>query len=263
MIMDGVKEHTMGNFRMKCREAGFWVKQTKPYTAWSNAAKAAIRELKKGFLWQIVQSKAPKRLWDGCVEWEGFNCFWDLPIKLLTFHHLPRSNGTNGCSFLETHPYLVPAIDIGPAMTRKILKANRRVMYWSTLWLLTPPNEMAGETMTKLLDDSFKWYEDFWKGPAGPSWRLWRHYHLIRTKTMTGNMFHRSRTISMRRIPTLMTITLLKRSTPRSTTQQRNGRNDCQALSHMTIHPNLTQATFWITINLSNTDCRLAHCAGL
>ena len=34
--------------RRKCREAGIRVKQSKPYTPWSNAEEAAIRELKKG-----------------------------------------------------------------------------------------------------------------------------------------------------------------------------------------------------------------------
>ena len=41
---------------------------------------------------------------------------------------------------------LGPAIDIGPAMTRKILKQNGRVVYRSTVRSLTP-DEMADETM--------------------------------------------------------------------------------------------------------------------
>ncbi len=47
MIMDGAQEQVMGMFRRKCRESGIRVKQTEPHTAWSNAAEAAIRELKK------------------------------------------------------------------------------------------------------------------------------------------------------------------------------------------------------------------------
>ncbi len=65
---------------------------------------------------------------------------------------------------------LQPAIDIGPATTRKVLKANGKVVYRSTVRGLTL-EEMADETMTKerskfdeseeqLLGDSFK-YEDF------------------------------------------------------------------------------------------------------
>ncbi len=69
---------------------------------------------------------------------------------------------------------LGPAIDIGPAMTRKVLKANGKLVYRSTVRGLTP-DEMADETMTKekskfdesvekLLGDSFK-YKDFSYNP--------------------------------------------------------------------------------------------------
>jgi hypothetical protein len=69
---------------------------------------------------------------------------------------------------------LGPAIDIRPTMTRKVLKANRKVVYRSTIRGLSP-DEMADETMTKerekfnesvkkLLGDSFK-YEDFTNDP--------------------------------------------------------------------------------------------------
>jgi hypothetical protein len=59
MVMDGAREQTMGLFRKKCRDAGTHVKQTEPHTPWSNAAEAAIRELKKGVGRQMVRSKAP------------------------------------------------------------------------------------------------------------------------------------------------------------------------------------------------------------
>ena len=69
---------------------------------------------------------------------------------------------------------LGPAIDIGPAMTRKVLKANGNVVYRSTVRPLSP-DEMADKAMTKereklnefierLLGDSFK-YEDFSNDP--------------------------------------------------------------------------------------------------
>jgi hypothetical protein len=41
---------------------------------------------------------------------------------------------------------LGPAIDIGPAMTRKVLKENGKVVYRSTVQHLTR-DEMADETM--------------------------------------------------------------------------------------------------------------------
>jgi hypothetical protein len=86
MIMDGTKEQAMGMFRCKCREAGIWVKQTKPYTPWSNAAEAAIREMKKGVGRQMVRSKAPKKLWDNCLEREAY-------VRSLTAHDIYRPDG--------------------------------------------------------------------------------------------------------------------------------------------------------------------------
>ena len=43
---------------------------------------------------------------------------------------------------------LGPAIDIGPAMTRKVVKANGKVVYRSTARPFSP-NKIADETMTK------------------------------------------------------------------------------------------------------------------
>ncbi|KAI2512329.1 Reverse transcriptase (RNA-dependent DNA polymerase) [Fragilaria crotonensis] len=86
IIMDGAREQTMGLFRKKCREVGTRVKQTEPHTPWSNAAEAAIRELKKGVGRQMVKSGAPKRLWDDCLEREAY-------IRSHTAHDIYRLNG--------------------------------------------------------------------------------------------------------------------------------------------------------------------------
>lgn len=69
---------------------------------------------------------------------------------------------------------LGPAIDVGPAMTRKVLKANGQVVYRSTVRSLTP-DEIADptakeardqftESVNKILGDCFK-YEDFATDP--------------------------------------------------------------------------------------------------
>ncbi|KAI2489517.1 hypothetical protein MHU86_25076 [Fragilaria crotonensis] len=146
LIMDGAKEQLLGQFRKKCREAGARVKQTEPHTPWSNAAESAIRELKRGVGRQMVRSKAPKRLWDHCLEREAY-------VRSLTAHDQYRLEGqvpetivrgeTANISALAlfgwfewvmfrdtstTYPDdkmvlgrdLGPAIDIGPAMTRKV-----------------------------------------------------------------------------------------------------------------------------------------------
>ena len=68
MIMDGSKEQILGQFWHKCQQAGLHVKQTKPYSPWQNAAEGAICKLKKGSGREMVQSQAPKKLWDYCLE---------------------------------------------------------------------------------------------------------------------------------------------------------------------------------------------------
>ncbi|KAI2496194.1 Reverse transcriptase (RNA-dependent DNA polymerase) [Fragilaria crotonensis] len=200
IIMDGAREQTMSLFRRKCREAGVHVRQTEPHTPWSNAAESAIRELKKGVGRQMVRSGAPKRLWDDCLEREAY-------VRSFTAHDIYRLNGqvpetlvsgeTADISPLAlfkwyewvlfrdtsvTYPDdsmvlgrdLGPAIDIGPAMTRKVLKSNGQVVYRSTVRALTA-DELADETMTKnrreftekvnaILGDGFK-YEDFASDP--------------------------------------------------------------------------------------------------
>ena len=72
LIMDNSKEQTLGTFRKKAREGNFWIKQTEPYTPWSNSAKSAIRELKKGSAQKMLKTHSPKRLWDNCIELEAY-----------------------------------------------------------------------------------------------------------------------------------------------------------------------------------------------
>jgi transposase len=169
LIMDKSKEQLLGNFRRKCREAGARVKQTEPYSPWLNSAESAIRELKKGVGRQMVRTKSPKRLWDHCLEREAY-------VRSLTAHDIYKLDGqvpetivmgdTADISALAlfswyewvmfrdtvaTYPDdkmvlgrdLGPAIDIGPAMTRKILKANGQVVYRSTVRSLTPDEVAA------------------------------------------------------------------------------------------------------------------------
>ncbi|KAI2490354.1 Reverse transcriptase (RNA-dependent DNA polymerase) [Fragilaria crotonensis] len=200
MVMDGAQEQVQGTFRKKCREAGIHVKQTEPHSPWSNAAEAAIRELKRGVGRQMVRSGAPKRLWDDCLEREAY-------VRSMTAHDIYKLNGQVPETIVsgetaDISPFalfawyewvmfrdtsvsypddpmvlgrdLGPAIDIGPAMTRKILKANGKVVYRSTVRSLTP-DELADETMKRkrkeftdkvnsALGDGFK-YEDFVNDP--------------------------------------------------------------------------------------------------
>jgi len=164
MVMDGALEQTHSEFRRKCREAGTTVRQTEPYTPFSNAAERSIRELKKGVGRQMVKSKSPKVLWDHCLEREAY-------VRSNTVQDIFQLNGqvpetvvsgetSDITTFAEYEWYewikyrdtsipfpddrvvlgrdLGPAIDIGPCYTRKILKPNGQVVYRSTVRSLTP-----------------------------------------------------------------------------------------------------------------------------
>jgi hypothetical protein len=41
---------------------------TEPFSPWQNAAESAIRELKQGMARKMVKLRAPKQLWDDCLE---------------------------------------------------------------------------------------------------------------------------------------------------------------------------------------------------
>jgi hypothetical protein len=164
IIMDDSKEQTLGKFAKKMREADCWLKQTEPYSAWQNAAEGVIRELKKGAGRKMVKTKTPKRLWDDCLEFESLirsNTAHDIyelggetPETIMSgetsdisqlcelswYEWLKFRDGA--ASFPQDKQvlgrYLGPSIDIGPAMTAKILKANGSVIHTSTYRPLTP-----------------------------------------------------------------------------------------------------------------------------
>jgi hypothetical protein len=169
--MDGAREQTMGEFRRKCREVGTHVRQTEPHTPFSNAAERAIKELKKGAGRQMVRSKAPKVLWDHCIEREAYvrsNTALDIsslqgqvPETLISgetsdISTLAEFQWYEWCKFRDSvvaYPGdkellgrdLGPAIDIGPAHTRKVLKQNGQILYRSTVRSLSPEEEMKPE----------------------------------------------------------------------------------------------------------------------
>ena len=70
--MDGPREQTPGDFRKKRRKASCHVKQTEPCSPWMSAAENGVREPKKASAGQVLKKHSPKRLWDGCLELQGF-----------------------------------------------------------------------------------------------------------------------------------------------------------------------------------------------
>jgi hypothetical protein len=155
MVMDGAKAQIQGDFRRKLREAGCHIRQTEPHTPKSNAAEGSIRELKRGVGREMVRSREPKRPWDDCLVRKAYvrsstaleifsleGQFPDTSVKDQTSDISPLAEyawyewvkfRNTGQSFPDSKEwidrYLGPAIDIGPAMSRKVLKINGDLMF--------------------------------------------------------------------------------------------------------------------------------------
>ena len=163
MVMDGSKEQTLGKFATKCRQAGCHVKQTEPYSPWSNSCEVAIKECKGAAGRDLRASKCPKKLWDDCLERRAY-------IRSFTAHDIYSLMGevpdtlVNGESpdisefsqfkwyewvkyrdqqvaFPDDNfvlgRYLGPSTDIGPAMTCKLLNVKGNYIHRSTVRALT------------------------------------------------------------------------------------------------------------------------------
>ncbi len=163
MVMDGSKEQTLGQFCRKLVDAHCQLKQTEPYSPWQNAAEREIKELKKGSGRKILTSGAPRCLWDDCLELEAYirsrstNSMYHLDGEVPeTYMSGETADISQFCElawydWIMNHPgtidypdeplhlgrYLSPAIDVGPAMTAKILQQNGEVVYRSTYRPLT------------------------------------------------------------------------------------------------------------------------------
>ena len=122
----------------------------------------------------MFQSKCPKRLWDDCLELEAFIQSNTWNGRYANQDEVPEtliSGETSDISTFAEHAwyewimfrdtsipfpdskevlgrYLGPAIDVGPAMTAKILKANGQVLYRSTYRSLTE-KELVDENHRK------------------------------------------------------------------------------------------------------------------
>lgn len=159
MVLDGSKEQTLGQFAKKLREACCHKRQIEPHSPWMNAAEMNIREIKRGSSRKMIKSQSPKKLWDHSLELEA-------RIRSCTAHDLYKLNGevpetvmtgqTADISIICEYQwyewvmfidapaqfpndrkalgrYLGPSIDVGPAMSAKILKANGEIVIRSTL----------------------------------------------------------------------------------------------------------------------------------
>lgn len=164
MVMDNAKTQVLGKFRKKTKEADCPVRSTEPHSPFSNAAEGAVRELKKATGRLLTESGASKRVWDDCMEYAALVRshtaldIWQLegqvPQTLMTgqtadISQLFEIGWYEWCFYhdsaikfpedkLRLGRYLGPAIDVGPAMTAKVLKENGNTRYVSTYRSLSP-----------------------------------------------------------------------------------------------------------------------------
>ncbi len=76
MVLDGLKEQTLGKFRQKLQDAGCEMENTEPYSPYSlqNAAKREIKELEKGAgkRRKLLLTNTPQQLWGKYLEYEAY-----------------------------------------------------------------------------------------------------------------------------------------------------------------------------------------------
>jgi hypothetical protein len=163
MVMDGAKAQVEGEFRRKLCDEGCHIKQTEPHTESSNMGEGAVRELKKGVGRKMLRSGCPKRFWDDCIIREAYvrsHTSLDIyglegqvpeskikgetvdiyTISEYAWYEWVKFRDTAAkfpVSKIQLGRDLGAAIDIAPAMMRKILKQNGSVMYRSSVRPLT------------------------------------------------------------------------------------------------------------------------------
>jgi hypothetical protein len=164
MVMDWAKSQVEGNLMRKLCDYGCQTKQRDPHTQSSNMGEGEVRELKRGVGRQIIRSACPNKLWDDCIirvvcvlshtalDIFGLQCqFPESKVKgetvgISTIEEYDWYEWARFCDTAYKFPVskiqlgvdLGAVIDIGPAMARKILKANGQVMYRTSVRPFTP-----------------------------------------------------------------------------------------------------------------------------
>lgn len=164
----------MGEFCKKARAAGCQIRQTEPYSPWQNAAESAIRETKQAAGRKMATSQCPRKLWDHCMELEAlirshtaldaYELQGQVPETIVSGQTADISPFVEyewfewvmwydrEAAFLESKEklgrWMGPSLDIGPAMTAKILKDNGQILYLTSHRCLTDL-EYQDPVMTK------------------------------------------------------------------------------------------------------------------
>ncbi len=132
----------------------YQLKQTKPYSPWHKAAEREIQELKKGSGCKMIATSELRCLWDNCLELEAYihshctNSVYHLdgkvPVRYMSgetadisqFYKVAQYDWIMSCQDTFDYPYkqlylgkyFGPAIDVGLAMTTKILQHDGEVV---------------------------------------------------------------------------------------------------------------------------------------
>jgi hypothetical protein len=159
MVFDSSKEQCKGDFKRKLRKADCYARQTEPYTPWQQAAEGCIRELKHGVSHKMIETSSPRVLWDHCIKLETLICSSTSNSVYMSNGEVPETITTGStanishiCEFdwydwvmfwdnVPTFPdiklilgqYFGPAVNVGSALTAKILKSNGQTVCRLTL----------------------------------------------------------------------------------------------------------------------------------
>ena len=158
MVADGAKEQLLGDFRAKCRDMDVHLQGTEAYKPWTNYAETVVRELKRSAGRMMVKSKAPKNLWDHCMELAAlqrshtamdiYGLQGQTPEAHLTgetpdISHFVDYEWYQWVKYIDNkskYPdelevygkYLGPSNSMGNVYTSKILKPNGQTVYTSS-----------------------------------------------------------------------------------------------------------------------------------
>ena len=150
MVIDGSKDQGLGKFKRKCQEADCHMVSTEPYSPWMQAAEGCNKHCKQGSSRKMMACGAPKPLWDHFLELEAlvrshtsldiYGLRGQVPETILkgdtadisficefkmfqwVMYHDPKQSYPDAKAKIGR--YLGPAIDVGSALTHKILLPN-------------------------------------------------------------------------------------------------------------------------------------------
>ena len=158
LIFDNSLEQLKSTSQKVCKEFGIKRKTIEPHSPWQNYAEGVIRELKRGAIRKQALTGSPAKLWDHVLELEAYIRSFTVRDNFanqgqvpetIMFGETPDISPFIECGWYDfvwywdnqaTFPkpkeqlgrWLGPSLDVGPAMSAKILKTNGQPVTRST-----------------------------------------------------------------------------------------------------------------------------------